>query len=148
MKLLSLKMPHQAEWIIETDCPDIISKLEMMYGKYMNEYNSCENPDIKIYKQDDTNYTLTLKDTVINTKRPIFHMNRFLYNNPSYDPNILCFFGIDHNRKDYPYKLSNLLRLRISYRRLRIDRSQIVYGISFFYAASSARWRFECVEKI
>ena len=85
MKLLSLKMPCQAEWIIETDCIEIISKLKMKYGKYISERKECGCSDIKIVKNNEIKYTVTIKDVVINTARPIFHLNRFLFDNPSYD---------------------------------------------------------------
>ena len=93
MKLLSLKMPHQAEWIIETDCPEIISKLEMKYGKYVSECKEFRHPEISIFKNHGIDYTVTVEDGVINTARPIFHLNRFLFDNPSYDDNVLALHG-------------------------------------------------------
>ena len=78
-------MPCQAEWIIETDCIEIISKLKMKYGKYISERKECGCSDIKIVKNNEIKYTVTIKDVVINTARPIFHLNRFLFDNPSYD---------------------------------------------------------------
>ena len=93
MKLLSLKMPCQAEWIIETDCIEIISKLKMKYGKYISERKECGCSDIKIVKNNEIKYTVTIKDVVINTARPIFHLNRFLFDNPSYDNNVLALHG-------------------------------------------------------
>lgn len=93
MKLLSLKMPYQAEWIIETDCLEIFSKLEMKYGKYVSECKECGRSDIKIFKNDGTDYTVTIEDSIIRTARPIFHLNRFLFDNPSYDDNVLALHG-------------------------------------------------------
>lgn len=93
MKLLSLKMPHQAEWIIETDCPEIVSKLDMKYGKYVSECSEYKYSDIKMLKNDETDYAVTIEDSVIRTARPIFHLNRFLFDNPSYDDNILALHG-------------------------------------------------------
>lgn len=93
MKLLSLKMPHQAEWIIETDCPEIISKLEMKYGKYVSECKGFRRPEISIFKNHSIDYTFATENSVINTDCPIFHLNRFLFDNPSYDDNILALHG-------------------------------------------------------
>ena len=93
MKLLSLKMPHQAEWIIETDCPEIISKLEMKYGKYVSERKGFRRPEISIFKNHSIDYTFATENSVINTDCPIFHLNRFLFDNPSYDDNVLALHG-------------------------------------------------------
>ena len=93
MKLLSLKMPYQSEWIIETSCLDIVSKLQMKYGKYVSECKRFTPPHIKILKNDGNDYTVTIGDSVINTACPIFHLNRFLFDNPSYDDNILALHG-------------------------------------------------------
>ena len=93
MKLLSLKMPYQSEWIIETNCLDIVSKLQMKYGKYVSECKRFTPPHIKILKNDGNDYTVTIGDSVINTACPIFHLNRFLFDNPSYDDNILALHG-------------------------------------------------------
>lgn len=93
MTLFSLKMPHQAEWIIETDCLEILSKLEMKYGKYVNEYEGRRRAGIKILKHDEDDYAVTIEDRVMRTSRPLFHMNRFLFDNPSYDDNILALHG-------------------------------------------------------
>lgn len=93
MKLLSLKMPCQAEWIIETDCPEIVSKFEMKYGRYVSECKERRNADIKIFKDDGSNYAVTIEDRIIHTARPLFHLNRFLFDNPSYDDNVLALHG-------------------------------------------------------
>lgn len=108
MKLLSLKMPHQAEWIIETDCPEIISKLEMKYGKYIREYNKSKHAEIRILKDDGANYAVTIEDRIIRTSCPIFHLNRFLFDNPSYDDNILAFHGaaVEWENKCYVFLAS------------------------------------------
>lgn len=93
VKLISLKMPYQAEWIIETDSPQILSMLEMEYGRYISECEECGCPDIKIFKNDDIYYDVTIKDNAIRTSWPIFHINRFLFDNPSYDDSILALHG-------------------------------------------------------
>ena len=38
-------------------------------------------------------YTVTIENMVMNTAHPIFHLNRFLFDNPSYDDNILALHG-------------------------------------------------------
>ena len=93
MRLLSLKMPYQAEWIIETDCPEIISKLEKKYGKYVSECKERYRADIKIFKNDSVDYIVTIENRTITTAHPLFHLNRFLFDNPSYDDNILSLHG-------------------------------------------------------
>jgi len=107
LKLLSLKMPHQAEWIIETDCPEIASKLEMKYGKYVSEGKEFKHPKINI-KKNGTDYTVTIEDSVINTARPIFHLNRFLFDHPSYDDIIFALHGaaIEWGGKSYVFLAS------------------------------------------
>ena len=93
MKLLSLKMPYQSEWTIRTDCPDIVSKLKMKYGKYVTELEDRESSDIKIFKNYGNDYIVTINGSVTCTPRPIFHLNRFLFDNPSYSDNILALHG-------------------------------------------------------
>ena len=93
MKLLSLKMPHQAEWIIETDCSEIIAKLVMKYGRYISECKNCRQPDIKVLKHDAAGYIVTLKDSVTRTAHPLFHLNRFLFDNPTYSDSVFALHG-------------------------------------------------------
>ena len=105
MKLLSLKMPFQAEWIIETDCPEIVSKLEMKYGKYVSEVKEFKHPKINILKKSDTDYIVTIEGSVINTASPIFYLNRFLFDHPSYDDNVFALHGaaIEWGGKSYVF---------------------------------------------
>ncbi len=94
VKLLSLKMPYQAERIIETDRPEIVSRLEMKYGKYISECTESSHSEIKILKGDEAdNYTVIIEGRAINTTRPLFHLNRFLFDNPSYNDNVLALHG-------------------------------------------------------
>ena len=108
MKLLSLKMPYQSEWIIETDCPDILSKLEVKYGKYISECKEQKRSDIKILKTSADDYTVTMKDSIVRTPCPIFYLNRFLFDNPSYDGNILALHGaaVEWENKCYVFLAS------------------------------------------
>ena len=77
----------------------------MKYGKYVRECKERRHAEIKIFKDDKTDYTLTIADRVINTARPIFHLNRFLFDNPSYDDNILALHGaaVEWRRKCYVF---------------------------------------------
>lgn len=93
MKLLSLKMPYQAEWIIETDCSEIIARLEMKYGRYISECGEYRHSDIKILKNDAADYVVTIKDSVTRTAHPIFHLNHFLFENPTYSDTVFALHG-------------------------------------------------------
>ena len=86
-------MPYQSEWIIKTDCPEIVSNLTLKYGKYLSECGQYRLSNIKILKNNGVDYTVTIGNSVINTSCPMFHLNRCLFDNPSYDDSILALHG-------------------------------------------------------
>ena len=99
MKSLSLKMPYQAELNIETDCLEIISKLELKYGNYIIEREKAPKNDIKILRKDANTYTVIIGESCENTSRPIFYIGRYLFENPSYNSKIIALHGaaVEHN---------------------------------------------------
>lgn len=105
MTLLLLKMPCQSMWGIETDCQEIIAKLKMKYGKYISDCEQPRTADIGILKGDSSIYTVTVGKTVWQTSNPLFYVDRFLFENPSYDINILALHGaaVEWKGKSYVF---------------------------------------------
>lgn len=93
MKKLVLKMPHQTDCIIETNSFEIVSKLNLKYGKYIAEFSTDKTADIKIIKGEEAMYDVIIEDTAIHTSRPIFYLDRFLFEHPTYDENIFAMHG-------------------------------------------------------
>lgn len=108
MKLLSLKMPYQEELIIACDCSDIITKLELKYGEFLTESKNTKKADIEIIKKNSTDYVLTIGEISTNTSRPIFHIGRFLFENPTYDSKAFALHGaaVEHNGKAHIFLAS------------------------------------------
>lgn len=93
MRSFLLKMPQQMERIIELDCPELIWKLEMKYGRYVSACESMRMADIRITKSGEAVYTLTIGDTVTQTAQPLVSVERFLFEHPSYDAGVLALHG-------------------------------------------------------
>ncbi|MBE6693917.1 MAG: hypothetical protein E7589_04065 [Ruminococcaceae bacterium] len=104
MKVYLLKMPCQSVYVIETDCPIIGSRITLKYGQHIVETDTTATPDISILKEGDE-YTVTVGSVSKKTSRPIFYLNRFLFENPSYSSDMLALHGgaVEHCGKAYVF---------------------------------------------
>ncbi len=103
VKLYILKMPQQKEYIIETDCDDTISYLKLKYGIFFSECEVSEKADIRITKSGDVFYSAAIENTVTYTANPSLYLEKFLFDNPTYNSNILALHGsaVESNGKAY-----------------------------------------------
>ena len=104
MKTYLLKMPCQLAYVIETDCPILGSQLTLKYGRYISECDGVAVPDIKILKTGGE-YMVVIGEISEKTSSPIFCLNRFLFENPSYSPEMLALHGgaVEYCGKGYVF---------------------------------------------
>ncbi len=93
MKSLLLKMPFQIERVIEVDCPEVRLELEKKYGHYINVCSSNRIADIRIKKSSEYGYVVTLGETVTQTSLPLFCVESFLFEHPTYDEAVFALHG-------------------------------------------------------
>ena len=105
MKLLLLKMPFQKERIIETDCSKITEKLKIKYGSYIEICDLKNEADICIAKSGESDYCVTIGESVTYTAYPMCCVEAFVFENPTYDKSVLALHGaaVEWNGKGYVF---------------------------------------------
>ena len=101
-------MPYQSERIIEIDCPDILLQLEIEYGHYINSCSMRKLADVRISKGDGANYNVVIGESVTQTQHPLFCVERFLFEHPSYDESVFALHGaaVEWKGKSYVFLAS------------------------------------------
>lgn len=93
MGLFLLKMPHQAERRIAVDCKDVIARLQMKYGRYIIKEEASQSADFRISKGEGKLYTVCVGDEAEATSAPIHAISRYLFEHPTYAPEVLAWHG-------------------------------------------------------
>ena len=108
MKLYILKIPQRKELVFEIDCTNICLKFELKYGRYFSAHESLKEPDITIRKKDTSLYEVKIEKNKIFTLHPISCVERYLFDNPTYNKNILALHGsaVEWKGKSYVFLAS------------------------------------------
>ena len=92
MKKITIKMPFQASFCIETDCDALFGKLILQYGDYAVSDEFDEAWKFCIRKCGDE-YVFVSPRESFTTSTPLSELDRYIFENNVYDPSVLALHG-------------------------------------------------------
>mgnify|MGYP003306231845 CR=1 FL=1 len=92
---------------IKTDSSLFASNLKKKYGYYLFEVemNKSENFRVVVLKNGEIDYLVYIDGVPTNTAAPVNYLSRYLFNHPTYAPQILAWHGaaVEMNKKSYVF---------------------------------------------
>ena len=102
-----IDLPFQTSYRIDTNCQDLISSLQLMYGDYIKISEQKTDYKIKAIKSDAL-YNVYSAENFCTTKYPLQELNKIIFDNTVYDDCVFALHGsaVEWNGKAYGFLAS------------------------------------------